>query len=90
MFLREMSEGRPGTKYTLVRDISPYADNVYSSKDDSSPSKPGTGVAFRVVGSKMIVGCNEPEGRLMFNAVYELLYYQRNMHATRSNLPEMI
>lgn len=74
-FLRELSEGRPGTKYMLVRDMSPYAHNVYSSNDDSAVSKSSSGVALLVGGSNLVVDGDKPGGRLVFKVeVYRLLY----------------
>lgn len=58
-FSVETSEGRPGTKYMFVRDMSPYADNVYSSNDKSAHGRSTAGVAVRVGGSTMAVDCDK-------------------------------
>jgi hypothetical protein len=69
---RETSRGRPGTKYTLLRDISPYADNVYPSQDESALGPLGSGVPMRVGVSNVALYLNREE--------FWMLHYQPRIY----------
>lgn len=72
-FSVETSEGRPGTKYMFVRDMSPYADNVYSSNDKSAHGRSTAGVAVRVGGSTMAVDCDKRGSKTLEDWAIEVI-----------------